>query len=102
MKFGLVDGHRKVWPVQVICAVLGLSASGYYAWRTRPDESRSVANRPLMDDIRLIHAEGSGTYGPSGVQAVLRGRGRRVGRALIERLMRRADPRGLAALPRRY
>lgn len=61
MKFGFVDEHRKVWPVRVICAVLGLSASGYYAWRTRPESPRSAANRTLMDDIRLIHAESSGT-----------------------------------------
>jgi hypothetical protein len=31
MKFGFVDEHRKVWPVRIMCAVLGLSASGYYA-----------------------------------------------------------------------
>ena len=101
MKFGFVDEHRKVWPVRVMCAVLGLSASGYYAWRTRPESPRSAANRALMDDIRLIHAESSGTYGSPRVHAVLRGHGRRVGRSRIERLMRRAGIRGLAALPRR-
>ena len=47
MKFGFVDGHRQVWPVRVMCAVLGLSASGYYAWRGRPESRRSVANREL-------------------------------------------------------
>lgn len=72
MKFWFVDGHRKVWPVQVICAVLGLSAGGYYAWRTRPAEARSVANRPLMDNIRraghparLAEDAGSGSGEPA-------------------------------------
>ena len=60
MKFGFVDEHRQVWPVRVMCAVLGLSASGYYAWRGRPESQRSVANRELTEDIRLIHAESSG------------------------------------------
>jgi len=46
-----------------------------------PDEIltvREVANRAFMDDIRLIHAESSGTYGSPRVHAVLRGHGRRV------------------------
>ncbi len=101
MKFGFVDGHRQVWPVRVMCAVLGLSASGYYAWRGRPESSRSVANRELTEDIRLIHAESSGCYGSPRVHATLRRHGRRVGRSRVERLMRRAGLRGLAALPRR-
>ena len=101
MKFGFVDEHRSVWPVRVMCAVLGLSASGYYAWRSRPESPRATANRALLDDIRLIHAESSGTYGSPRVHAILRGHGRPVGRSRIERLMRRAGIRGLAALPRR-
>ena len=63
MKFGFVDEHRKVWPVRVMCAVLGLFASGYYAWRARPQSRRAAANEALLGDIRLIHAESSGTYG---------------------------------------
>ena len=84
-----------------MCAALGLSVSGYYAWRARPESRRAAANRALLDDIRLIHAESSGTYGSPRVHAVLRGHGRRVSRSRIERLMRRAGLRGLAALPRR-
>ena len=68
MKFGLVDGHREVWPVRVMCAVMGLSVSGYYAWRSRPESRRAASNRALLDDIRLIHAESSGTYGSPRVQ----------------------------------
>ena len=101
MKFGFVDEHREVWPVRVMCVVLGLSASGYYAWRSRAESRRAVANRMLLQEIRRIHAESSGTYGSPRVQAVLHGHGRRVGRSRIERLMRHAGIRGLAALPRR-
>ena len=101
MKFGFVDEHRHLWPVRVMCTALGLSVSGYYAWRSRVESPRAAANRLLLEDIRRIHGESSGTYGSPRVHAVLRRLGRRIGRSRIERLMRQAGLRGLAALPRR-
>ena len=101
MKFGFVDEHRHLWPVRVMCTPLGLSASGYYAWRSRLESPRAAANRVLLEDIWRIHGESSGTYGSPRVHAVLRRDGRRIGRSRIERLMRQAGLRGLAALPRR-
>ena len=101
MKFGFVDEHRHLWPVRVMCTTLGLSVSGYYAWRCRRESPRAAVNRVLLEDIRRIHGESSGTYGSPRVHAVLRRRGRRIGRCRIERLMRQAGLRGLAALPRR-
>jgi putative transposase len=55
----------------------------------------------LLEDIRLLHGESSGTYGSRRIYAVLRGHGRRIGRSWIERLTRRAGLRGLAARLRR-
>ena len=57
MTFGFVDEHRHIWPVRTICAVLGVSVSGYYAWRNRPESKRSLENRALLDDIRCAHGE---------------------------------------------
>ena len=57
MKFGFVDEHRHLWPVRVMCTVLGLSVSGYYAWRSRVEGPRAAANRLLLEDIRRIHGE---------------------------------------------
>jgi len=101
MKFGFVDEHRRRWPVRMMCATLELSVSGYYAWRARPQSRRAVDNRALLEEIRRVHADSSGIYGSPRVHATLRRRGRRVGRSRIERLMRQAGLRGLAALPRR-
>jgi putative transposase len=82
-----------------MCAVLGLSASSYCAWRGRPESQRSVANHALTKDIRLIHAESSGCFGSPRVHATLRRHVRRIGLSRVEQLMRRAGLRGLAALP---
>ena len=76
MKFGFIDEHRQVWPVRVMCEALGFSASGYYAWRGRPESRRSVVNREPTEDIRLIHAKSSGCYGSPRVHAFPRRHGR--------------------------
>ena len=39
-----------------MCQVLGMSASGYYAWRERPECLRAKANHALLEDIRIVHA----------------------------------------------
>jgi transposase InsO family protein len=84
-----------------MCGVLGVSASGYYAWRARGESPRAKANCALLGTIRAIHAESGGAYGAPRIHAVLRSHGRRVGRHRIARLMRGAGLRGLAAIPRR-
>jgi putative transposase len=99
--FRFVDEHRGVWPVRMMCRVLGVSASGYYAWRTRPEIRRTREDRVLLAEIRDIHADSGGTYGSPGIHAMLRSLGRAIGRSRVARLMRAGGLRGLAALPRR-
>lgn len=101
MSFGFVDEHRHLWPVRTVCAVLGISASGYYAWRQRSESSRAAQNRSLLEEIRTMHAESGGCYGAPRIHAALRATGRGIGRHRIARLMRRSGLRGVAAVPRR-
>ena len=63
MTFGFVDEHRSVWPIRMMCRVLGISPSGYYAWRGRPESRRAAENRALLQHIRAIHEDSAGTYG---------------------------------------
>ena len=43
--------------MHVMCKALSVSPSGYYAWRSRPDRPRKIANRALLVDIQRVHAQ---------------------------------------------
>lgn len=70
------------------CALLGVSRSGFYAWRRRPPSPRAQANQQLVAEIRRIHAEVDRSYGSPRMQPELRARGWRCGRHRVARLMR--------------
>jgi putative transposase len=86
------------FPVEVMCEVLGVSRSGYYAWASRAESARAATDRELAAEIRTAHAASRGRYGSPRVHAELRAHGRRVGRKRVAHLMRGM---GLAARRRR-
>ena len=100
MRFRLIEDHQGVWPVRVMCDALSVSPSGYYAWRSRPDSPRKIANRDLLADIRRVHAQHQERYGAPRVHAELRAEGQTVSRKRVERVMRQHGLRARA--PRRY
>jgi len=100
MRFRFIDDHQEEWPVRVMCDVLGVSASGYYAWRCRPESARAASNLNLLADVRRLNAQHRGRYGSPRMHAALRAEGRGVSRGRIERLMRRHGIR--AAASRRF
>jgi putative transposase len=100
MRFRLIEDHRDIWPVRVMCDALSVSPSGFYAWRSRPQSPRQIANRDLLSDIRRVYADHRGRYGAPRIHAELRAEGQSVSRKRIERVMHRHGIR--ASVPRRY
>ena len=96
MSFQFIRDHAGRWPIRLMCRVLEVSASGYYAWRNRPDSARAVANRALLADVRRLHGEHHGRYGSPRMHAALRAEGRTASRGRVARLMRRHGIRALA------
>src|SRR5918997_6750726 len=108
MKFRFINDHKGQWPVRTLCRVLGVSPAGYYAWRSRPDNARAVANQELLAHVRRLYAQHRGRYGSprlhaalraearlhaalraeARLHAALRAEGRGVSRGRVERLMR--------------
>jgi putative transposase len=78
----------------MMCRVLNVSKSGYYAWRTRPESTRAKTDRELTRVIRRFHADSGGVYGSPKIRADLHDEGFPVGRNRVARLMREAGLRG--------
>ena len=76
--------------VQLLCRVLGVSPSGYYAWRKRAPAARAQADQALTAHIRVLHETSRRTYGAPRIHADLRAAGMRCGRKRVARLMRAA------------
>lgn len=98
MKFAFIDAEKAQWPVEVQCELLGVSRSGYYAWKDRGEAPRAAEDAELVVEIKAAYETGRGSYGSPRVHRELRAKGRRVGKKRIERLMRRE---GLAAKKKR-
>ena len=90
--------NQACYPVAVMCRVLGVSPSGFYAWTKRPLSARAARDAALTERIRAAHAASKGTYGAPRLQVDLAEVGIHVGRKRVARLMRNA---GLAGVSRR-
>jgi len=81
-------------PVFLMCELLGVSESGYWAWCKRPPSDRQLSDAWLVERIRVIHAASGGRYGSPRVHALLRREGIGVGEMRVARLMRAAGLHG--------
>ncbi len=94
MRYGCIEQHRGEFPVGLMCRVLEVTRSGFYAWRKREPSARAREDQRLRMEVRVIHGEARGCYGSPRVHAELQARGERVSRKRVARLMRQQDLRG--------
>jgi len=99
--FRLIDAEKATHHVRRMCTVLGVSASGYYAWRCRPPSARAIEDGDITRAIHRIHEASRGTYGRPRVHAELRYEGVRCSGKRVARLMRTAGLHGIPSRRRR-
>lgn len=88
MKYAQVATLRQDHPVSNLCRALGVSESGYHAWRQRPPSRRSQEDARLTVAIKAAHVRTRETYGPERLQAELADQGIRVSVHKIKRIRR--------------
>jgi putative transposase len=91
-----VTAHRATHRIATLCRVLGVSPSGYYAWRQPPLSTRARADVTLGAKIQVIHRHSRETYGVPRVHAELAADGVYVGRKRVARLMQAAGVQGVS------
>jgi hypothetical protein len=87
-----IAAEKALYPIALLCDVLDVTRSGYYAWCSRPPTSpKKIADAQLLIEIKAAMKRGRGAYGSPRVHRELRARGIRVSKKRIERLMREND-----------
>ena len=98
MKFGFISEEKVAFPIAVLCRVLAVSPSGYYASRARPISPHARRDDELAQQIATVHRTSKRRYGSPRVHADLKAGRVRVAKKRVARLMRE---KGLVALCRR-
>ena len=80
---------RLTYPVPLLCRVLEVSRSGYYAWLTRPLSKRAQEEGRLDVEIKAAHTRTRQTCGPERLQRDLKAHGVRVGISRIRRIRKK-------------
>ena len=95
MRFKFIHAERANYPVRVMCRVLRVSTSGYYAQMKRAPSRRQCEDGKLKLRIQAVHAHSRGTYGRERVRRQLDGENVEVGKQRVARLMREMGLQGL-------
>ncbi|MBK8261976.1 MAG: IS3 family transposase [Nannocystis sp.] len=86
--FEVIAAEEADFPVKMMCELLEVARSGYYAWKGRDPSERAKENEALTKEIEVIHGESRKTYGSPRIREELRARGRKVSRKRVARIMR--------------
>jgi transposase InsO family protein len=96
----LIDAEKATYPTAMMCALLGVPRSTFYAWRDRADTATSARRRDLTAHVRRVFDASRGTYGCRRVTAALNRQGIACSVGLVADLMR--ELRLQACQPRAY
>ncbi len=98
MTYQFIEQHKQEFPIVVMCGVLQVSESGFYAWRKRPTCRRKREDARLKQEIRQVFDKHYGRYGSPRIYRDLHEEGIRCSRKRVARLMREEE---LTALRKR-
>jgi len=100
MRFAFIDVEKTSYPMRILCRVLEVSRSGFYAWLARKPSARDLEDEQLRPQVVKAFETGRGTYGSPRVRDELVDQGFEIGRKRVARLMRELGLQGVC--PRKF
>jgi len=88
MRFRFIDAEKHIYPLAMLCRVMQVTRSGYYAWRIRKPSARSQRDAELLAKIRTFHQASDKSYGSPRIYDDLRADRQKVSEKRVARLMR--------------
>jgi putative transposase len=95
VRFAWIHQQREQFEVSMMCKVLRVSRSGYYAWVDRPPSAREQRQDELIEQIRQAHEQSMGTYGSPRIYAELVEQDIEVCVNTVAKLMKKAEIRSV-------
>lgn len=71
MKYAWIQEHRDSFPVTMMCDVLKVSTSGYYASLERKPSMRAQRHQRIKQGVAEVHAQSHGIYGSHKIAEVM-------------------------------
>ena len=96
MRYAFIEAKKALYPVRVLCRILQVVPSGFYAWCQRPPSKHQQRDVELAVNIAAIHHEHKQRYGSPQIHGQLKKQGERVSKKRVARIMRE---HGLSAKP---
>ncbi|END0702094.1 MULTISPECIES: IS3 family transposase [Enterobacteriaceae] len=89
LRYAFIRDNARCWPVRLLCRVLDVHPSGFYAWLQQPQSQRHRADLRLTGQIKQFWLESGCVYGYRKIHLDLRDSGQQCGVNRVWRLMKR-------------
>ena len=90
MKYVFIAQHKKTWPVDLMCQLLGVTRSGYYGYQRRGGDRIDHYHEELLEAVREIAKATEGSYGSRRMEKALNALSYSVSRDKARKLMKEA------------
>ncbi|WP_221274519.1 IS3 family transposase [Thaumasiovibrio subtropicus] len=90
-KYTFISERLQRYPLKVMCQILEIQRSGFYAWQRKPLSCRAKEDQRLLGKIKQFWLESGCVYGYRNITIDLRSDGESCGKNRVYRLMKQAN-----------